>query len=271
VEEARRLGCRIEVPCVNRSEVGATGCRGALRLGLAQVKGLREGTPEEVVRVREAKGLYVSFGDLLLRTTLERAEVERLVLAGALDVFDRPRPELLWHVTLDYDRYAKVRAEEAGRRGAGRLFGREAFLAPRRVIPVPPDYPPARLLELEMETLGLTATAHPMALVRDAAKRHGAVATTALAPHVGGTVSVAGFVVTDRRVRTAKGRYMKFLMLEDLSGTVEAVLFPEAYHRLGPRLSGPGPFLATGLVRRDHGALTLDVREVALLAPDEEP
>jgi DNA-directed DNA polymerase III PolC len=281
VEEARRLGCRIEVPCVNRSEVGATGCRGVLRLGLAQVKGLREGTPEEIVRVREAKGLFVSFGDLLLRTTLERTETERLILSGALDVFDRPRPELLWHVTLDYDRYAKVRAEETAARvsgtgsafggGAGRLFGREAFLAPRRVIPVPPDYPPARLLELEMETLGLTATAHPMELVKGAAKRHGAVATTALAQHVGRTVAVAGFVVTDRRVRTTKGRYMKFLMLEDLSGTVEAVLFPEAYHRCGPRLAGPGPFLATGLVRHDHGALTLDVREVALLAPDESP
>jgi DNA-directed DNA polymerase III PolC len=283
VEEARRLGCRVEVPCVNRSEVGATGCRGVLRLGLAQVKGLRVGTPEEVVRVREAKGPYLSFGDLLLRTTLERAETERLVLAGALDVFDRPRPELLWHVTLDYDRYAKVRAEEAGARaaraagegaafggGSGRLFGREAFLAPHRFIPVPPDYPPARLLELEMETLGLTATAHPMALVRDAAARHGAVATTALSRHVGRRVSVAGFVLTDRRVRTSKGRYMKFVMLEDLSGTVEAVLFPEAYHRLGPRLAGPGPFLATGLVRRDHGALTLDVKDVALLAPDEE-
>jgi DNA polymerase III subunit alpha len=108
-----------------------------------------------------------------------------------------------------------------------------------------------------------------MELVKGAAKRHGAVATTALAQYVGRTVAVAGFVVTDRRVRTAKGRYMKFLMLEDLSGTVEAVLFPEAYHRCGPRLAGPGPFLATGLVRRDHGSLTLDVRDVARLAPDE--
>ncbi len=44
VEEARRLGARIELPCVNRSDVGPRGMRGTLRLGLDQVKGLRQGT-----------------------------------------------------------------------------------------------------------------------------------------------------------------------------------------------------------------------------------
>jgi DNA polymerase III alpha subunit len=62
---------------------------------------------------------------------------------------------------------------------------------------------------------------------------------------------------------------MKFVMLEDLDGTVETVLFPDAYARLGPRLSGPGPFLVTGVVRRDHGALTLEARDVETLEPDE--
>ncbi|HVG94381.1 MAG TPA: DNA polymerase III subunit alpha, partial [Planctomycetota bacterium] len=118
VEEARRLGCRVELPCVNRSEVGATGCRAALRLGLEQVKGLREGTPEDLVRRRAAGGPFVSPTDLLLRTTLERAECERLVLAGALDVFDRPRPELLWHLALDFERYAELRGPDPDPRGS---------------------------------------------------------------------------------------------------------------------------------------------------------
>jgi DNA polymerase III alpha subunit len=87
-------------------------------------------------------------------------------------------------------------------------------------------------------------------------------------------VKVAGWVVTDRRVRIAakpgrrnSGRYMKFLMLEDLHGTVEVVLFPGAYERVGHRLEGAGPWLVTGLVRRDHGALTLDARDVVPLDP----
>ena len=47
------------------------------------------------------------------------------------------------------------------------------------------------------------------------------------------------------------------------------VLFPEAYHSVGPRLLGPGPFLVTGVVRGDHGALTLDAKDVEVLSPDE--
>jgi len=305
VEEARRLGCGIALPCVNRSEVGPTGCRGLLRLGLGQVKGLREGTPDALVRRREAEGPYLSLTDLLLRSSLEKHEVERLVLAGALDVFDRPRPELLWQASLDHERCAELRREAEGGGGGrggggvvapgggagggggggggggaasgpaggvpapGRLFPREAFLKPRRSIPVPPHYTPAKLLELELELLGLTASAHPMELVREAARTRGAVPTTEIGRHVGRVVGVAGFLVTERRVRTKKGLYMKFLMLEDLHGTIEAALFPEAYARVGSRLSGGGPFLVTGVVRNDHGAVTLDAQDVERLAPDD--
>jgi DNA polymerase III alpha subunit len=150
-----------------------------------------------------------------------------------------------------------------------RLFPRDAFLKPRGAIPVPPRYPPGRLLDLELETLGLTATAHPMELVRDGAAAAGAVPTKDLARHVGKRACVAGWVVTDRRVRTSGGRWMKFVMLEDLSGTVEAVFFPDAYRRAGAALARLGPLLVRGVVRRDHGALTFEAHDVEPLSPDE--
>ena len=271
VEEARRLGVTVALPCIHRSEVGPTGCRGVLRLGLGQVKGLREGTAEGLVARRASGGPFLSLSDLLLRTPLERAEAERLVLCGALDGFDRPRPETLWQLALDFERCVELRGDDArpaGIAATGRLFAREAFLKPRRSIPVPPSYPPARLLELEMETLGLTATAHPMELVQEAARAHGAVPTSELSRHVGRAVRLVGFLLTDRRVRTKKGRYMKFLMVEDLHGTAEVTLFPEAYQRVGARLSGSGPFLVTGVVRSDHGALTVDAQDVEVLATE---
>ncbi|MDA1195788.1 MAG: DNA polymerase III subunit alpha, partial [Planctomycetota bacterium] len=267
VEEARRLGCRIELPCVNRSDSGPRGQLGVLRLGLDQIKGLRSDTPAALVRIRSAQGPYLSPTDLLLRTDVEKHEAERLVLAGALDVFDRPRGELLWILTLDYERYARARAESRERTS---LFGPTAMLPPPRQIPVPPSYRTEELLAMEMETLGLTASCHPSEPWADRAKEAGAIATTALADHVDRTVRVVGWIVTDRRVRVRKhgaaGRYMKFLMLEDAHGTVEVTLFPDAYARVGHRLAGAGPFLVTGRVRQDHGALTLDARDLTTLA-----
>jgi DNA polymerase III alpha subunit len=268
VEEARRLGCRIDLPCVNRSEVGPVGRRGVIRLGLSQVKGLREETPEAVVRRRDGQGPYLSPSDLFLRTAIEKHEAERLVLAGALDVFDRPRGELLWTIELDFARYARAREEGRSRTS---LFGSTMALPPPRTIPVPAAYPPERLLAMEMETLGLTASANPCELLEDVAREAGAVPTTELARHVGRSVRVAGFVVTDRRVRVRArtgggGRYMKFLMLEDAHGSVEVTLFPRAYARAGHRLTDAGPYLVTGRVRADHGALTLDGHDVERLA-----
>ncbi len=282
VEEARRLECRIELPCVNRSESGPRGRMGVMRLGLDQVKGLRRKTPETLVRIRETQGPYLSPTDLLLRTELEKNEVERLVLAGALDIFDRPRGELMWLLTLDFDRYLRARRERHQRSS---LFGPTSMLPPPRHIPVPPSYSTEELLAMEVEALGLTATAHPSEPWAEAAKEAGAIPTTELARHAGRKVRVAGWIVTDRRVRIRgayrgqekdpdknasstkrhAGRYMKFLMLEDLQGTVEVTLFPPAYARVGHRLTSAGPFLISGIVRNDHGALTLDARDVVLL------
>jgi DNA polymerase-3 subunit alpha len=243
---------------------------------LNQVKGLKQGSPEALVRIREAGGPYLSPTDLLLRTSLEKHEVERLVFAGALDVFDRPRGELLWILQLDFDRYVKARAETKAR---SILFGPTAVLPRPRTIPVPATYTPEELLDMEVEALGLTASFHPSELLGNAAEEHGAVPTTELDRHAGKTVKVVGWVVTERRVRTrakgqgkgrAVGRYMKFLMLEDLHGTVEVTLFPRWYGVVGHRLTGAGPYVITGVVRRDHGALTLDARNVEKLRASRE-
>lgn len=153
------------------------------------------------------------------------------------------------------------------------------MLPPPRHIPVPPSYSTEELLAMEVEALGLTATCHPSEPWADAAREAGAIPTTALGEHAGRKVRVAGWIVTDRRVRIREsyrgeqdapakrhaGRYMKFLMLEDLKGTVEVTLFPQAYARVGHRLTNAGPYLVSGVVRDDHGALTLDARDVVRL------
>ncbi len=62
---------------------------------------------------------------------------------------------------------------------------------------------------------------------------------------------------------------MKFLMLEDLQGTTEVTLFPRAYARVGHRLTDAGPYLVAGLVRNDHGSLTVDARDLRRLPVPE--
>jgi len=105
VEEARRLGVPILAPDINRSEASFSlewsGARsGCLRIGLGQIKGLSQRTLEAILEGREGDGPFLSLPDLLERTLARTDEAERLVQCGALDSFDRTRPELLWRLHL---------------------------------------------------------------------------------------------------------------------------------------------------------------------------
>ena len=119
VEEARRLGVPILPPDVNRSadtfavewvergparsSAASAGPRGSsepcLRVGLRQVKGLSERLRRTLLEQRE-RSPFLSLTDLLERTGARVDEAANLIRCGALDSFDRTRPELLWRLHL---------------------------------------------------------------------------------------------------------------------------------------------------------------------------
>ena len=108
-------------------------------------------------------------------------EVENLIRCGACDGFELTRPELLW-------RHALIRKERQGRPGprtvAGKAIERTTAVTVQTatlfpvggtapgggsavsLVPAIPDYSPTEKLQQEMEVLHLTATGHPMAVLR---------------------------------------------------------------------------------------------------------
>jgi DNA polymerase III alpha subunit len=80
-------------------------------------------------------------------------------------------------------------------------------------------------------------------------------------------VTVAGLLFAERRTRTKDGEFMKFISLEDETGIVEAVLLPDAYQRLGGRLTTRGPYVVTGTVEDHLGAISVIVADLRLVQP----
>jgi DNA polymerase-3 subunit alpha len=80
-------------------------------------------------------------------------------------------------------------------------------------------------------------------------------------------VTVAGVRQTSHRSRTAKGESMLFLTIEDLSGTLDAILFPDAYRTAKPLLGSSAPLLLTGMMEMDvkRGEPYLRVEKVWLV------
>ncbi len=118
----------------------------------------------------------------------------------------------------------------------------------------------------EMRLLGFcVSAAHPLMLV-SAALPEGVVPASRMRRHAGRRAQMAGWAIAAKLIRTRKdGRAMKFLSCEDLTGTFEAVLFPEAYERLAPLSLGPGPYLFRGRIQWDQGSVSLDVEDLEIL------
>lgn len=244
IEEARRMGLRILPPFVGKVQAHYQGRDGVVMVGLMAVKGLSEATAERIVAMRP----YADLGDFLARVRPDRDEAEALAACGALDRFGFNRPQLMWLI--------QQRCSETGE---GILDG---IAAREPAAPAVPDYPLSERLRREMETLEFTVTAHPLVLYRDVAKKEGAVEARHLKRHVGRQVLTIGWLVVDKRTRTVRGDYMKFLSLEDLTAAYEAVLFPQAYDRFGSQIRGRGPYLICGRVVRDSGALSISAQEL---------
>jgi DNA polymerase III alpha subunit len=82
--------------------------------------------------------------------------------------------------------------------------------------------------------------------------------------HAGQRVLMRGVAISSKRIPTKAGTWMKFLSLEDLTGTFEAVLFPDVYAAYAERTLLPGPCLLAGQVEVDHGVPSLTVARLEI-------
>jgi DNA polymerase-3 subunit alpha/error-prone DNA polymerase len=136
----------------------------------------------------------------------------------------------------------------------------------------PPDSPPTlppdddrTRLRREFEVLGFLCDRHPMVLYADAVRRLNTVKAVDLPRFPGRTVRLAGWLITGKVVSTKHGEPMEFLTFEDDTGVVETTFFPEAYRRFCHLIDRGRPYLLTGKVDADWGAVTLTVDEARKL------
>jgi DNA polymerase III alpha subunit len=260
VEEARRMGLRILLPDINRSEeaftatfypdAGKTGTKksNAIRVGLAQVKGLTHHALCSILESREEA--FTSLDNFLSRVKITGHEVETLIRSGACDGWGQTRPELLWQLKL------LLRALPARnpslKHSNGSLFENKIRTD---LVPGLPEYDLREKLLAELECLDLTVSAHLLSLYDIDSNRQ--VPAKTLAAQAGRVVTLTGWLIHSKRTRTVKNEIMKFLMLEDRTASFEVTLFPAVYRRFGPLLYDRGPYTVTGRVERDGDCCTV--------------
>lgn len=258
IQEARRLGLRILPPDVNSSLYRYTAEERGVRVGLMAVRELSRRGSDSILRARRLGSLFLSLHDLVRKTELSRKEVEILIRCGACDGFGMSRPCMLWHLaSIDFG--AERDTENSLLAGGGR--------AP---VPALRDYSLCERCAAEMSILGFTAAVHPLALFRESIPQS-VVTADAMGRCCGRRVSMAGWPIAYKRVRTTKGEVMKFLSLEDLTGTFEAVLFPDVYRRFADLTVSSGPFIIEGKITEENGVFTLVADRLEKVRPAAPP
>ncbi len=236
IEECRHLGIEVLPPDVNESFAmfgvvpNPKGPPTRIRFGLNAIKNVGEGVVGAIIEERKANGAYKNLEDFLRRVQtkdLNKKSVESLVKAGALDAFGE-RGQLLANLDTLLA-YAKSAEREANQRQTN-LFGMlPTTHAPRLTLSPAEEVPKAKRLTWERELLGLYLSEHPLSEFRaqlEAAARP--IAKLALAPR-SQPVSVAGVITQIQKVLTRNGENMLFVKVEDLSSSIEVLIFPKLY------------------------------------------
>lgn len=300
VIEARRLGVAVFSPDVNRSQHGFeiesvarvpagggahTGAplqlppgikfdRG-IRFGLAAIKNVGEGPVELIIKARDEGGPFTSLEDLCARVDrhgLNKRTVESLIKAGALDSMPGSRRQKL--AILDQAVSAGAEAQKAREIGQGSLFdmfgessgGPTALNVARIPMPMISETPAEVKEQLlwEKELLGTNVSEDPVAKSLEGIDLSGVSSLGDIGDEsIGSTMSFIGLLSGVRRITTKKGDAMLVAMLEDLTSSIEIVVFPKTLAKCEGLLQNDNVVKITAKVdnRRDTPQLVVDSAE----------
>ena len=255
-KELRAQGINLLPPDVNESYSGFTPLVGAIRYGLAAIKGLGLSTVNSVIEARKA-GPFKSFFDFTERLGhggLNKRVLEGLVGAGA---FDSLRPESRelheWRGTLFNSIDAALgiaqRAKRERLQGQNALFGAmpEDGGVVEHPAPVGEPWTRSQLLLAEKAALGFYVTAHPLASYAELLQSSKAIKSLELPNLTSGVrVSLGGIIGDLQPKTTKKGDRFALLRLEDEAGGTKCVLWPETYRKYSQLVKNELPVLVTG-------------------------
>jgi len=272
--ELRGNGIVLLPPDVNESMAGFTPLKGAIRYGLAAIKGIGQASVSAIINARKA-GKFLSLYDFVERVgqgSLNKKVLEGLICAGAFDsLINSSQSTAQWRASLyqsiDSAFARTVRLQRDRSRGQSALFGQvnsESFDEP---LAKAASWTQSELLAAEKNAIGFYITSHPLENYSEVLTELRATPISSLGGFSSGSKATVGGVVTDLQIRTTKnGSRFALLRLEDRMGGVKCVCWPEIYSKHGDLLQNDLPVLVScKLETSAEGAVTLIAEEVARL------
>ena len=255
--ECQRLGIKVLPPDINVSRGGFTVDGDSIRFGLNAVKSVGRNLIDSVVKERKNRP-YRSLYDFCKRlhgNELNRRALENLIKAGSFDALEPSRRAMidsaegiLKSVETDARQNLEGQMDLFGMMG-----GEQERAASDYKIPNTPEYPAGDLLKMEKEVSGLYLSGHPLDAYRAQISQ---ISTCTIADLQGEdakrfdnqNVTILCTVVKNKIMTTKSNTLMAFTTVEDLTGTMELLIFPRVLAECRAALQENAVVVANGRV-----------------------
>ncbi len=267
IHECERMGVKVLPPDINECFGGFTVIKkpeglDSIRFGFYTIKNLGTDISDAIIEERKVRGKFTSIEDLLERVThknLNKKSLEALIKSGALDSFgDRGILSANIENLTEFNKsFTKANKDQAS------LFAGD--LAPKAKLNLDEASVATQDEKLfwEKELLGLYVSGHPLDKVRERIEKSGTNFEKIKRESPDGAKIVVGAVIQSiKMIITKKNQQMAFVQLEDLTGTIEAVAFPETYKTHSALLVPDKLVVVKGTVKIREGVKTIAIESL---------
>ena len=268
--DCRKLGITVLPPDVNESQLYFASVGADIRFGLGAVRNVGANVVSSLIATRTAKGKFTDFSDYLTKIEVgacSKKVTESLIKAGAFDSLKHPRKGLfLVHSDAVESVLGTKKAEAMGQFD---LFGDAGDDAGAVfTIKVPDEeWEDKHRLALEREMLGLYVSGHPLDGVAHLLTGH---VDTAIPTILEGAVAndtqvrVGGILASVNRRVNKSGMPWASAQLEDLTGGIEVMFFPQTYSACGADIIDDAVVLVGARVRVQEDRIVLIANDLAV-------
>jgi error-prone DNA polymerase len=255
LNEARRNGASIELPCVNNSSHATTINRNSIYIGFIHIGNLEYKTAQRISALRNTGGPYRGIEDFAQRTGTGIEQLLLLIRINAFRFTGIPKAKLMWKAHL--------------------LYGKKPNTAPMLFAPQEKDFQlpepesdPIQDAYDELELLGFTVSVSPFEMIKTGFR--GDILAKEMLSNVGRQVRMLGWLVNIKYVRTVKKELMHFGCFLDAEGMFfDTVHFPDCARQWPVR--GSGIYLIKGRVTEEFNFPSLCVEKMARVSMKADP
>ncbi len=260
IEECGKMGISILPPDINESRANFAVSGNSIRFALAAIKSVGKGAVETLVKERDEHGSFTSMTNFCKRleeTDWNKRGIEALIKAGAFDSLGGKRSQYIAVYKVILDSIGQARKNNIV--GQINLFDMNQEdgegLEERDELPDIEEISVAEKLAMEKEVIGIYVSGHPLAAYEKELRRKVShLALDFLPTEESGRVQVQdhasvilGGLIAEKSIKyTKNNQQMAFLQLEDMTGTVEVIIFPNLYTQCASLLREDQVLLISG-------------------------